>query len=142
MPKPRTGAVAVIGREARAALSETLSAVMLAAADSVIDSSPVQTGHLKSNFILTVGRPFSGVDGSPEAVSHAAQRTGVAAVRKYDVGRDGKIFFVNNVEYLRYLPGFVTKALMAGARAAPRGMKKRARAALSALARTSFGRGA
>lgn len=129
----RSPQVAKIGREMRAALSRTLSDVMLAAADAVENASPVQTGHLRSNFVLTTGAPYSGVDGSPDQVSTTAQEAGKARIRAYDVGRDGRIHLTNNVEYLDYLPGFVTGALMTAVRAAPRGMRRRAAAALKAM---------
>lgn len=138
----RSSQVARIGREMREQLSRTLSNVMLAAADSVESACPVRTGHLLSNFILSTGRPHSGVEGSPEAVSTAAQSAGRDKVRNYDVGRDGRIYFTNHVEYLKHLPPFVTEALMAAVRAAPRGSRSRARAALKGIARSSFRRGA
>lgn len=138
----RTDSPAVIAREMRQALSDTLKNVMLTAADAVEASCPVDTGHLVSNFILSVGSPHSGVEGSRENVSYAAQDAGREKVLAYDVGRDGKIYYTNDVEYLKYQTPFVTQALMTGVAAAPRGSKTRARAALKALTRASFKRGA
>lgn len=115
---------------------------MLTAADAVEANCPIRTGHLLSNFILAVKRPHVGVEGSPESVSYAAQDAGREAVLEYDVGRDGRIYLTNHVEYLRYQAPFVTEALMGAVAAAPRGMKTRARAALKAIARTSFKKGA
>lgn len=138
----RSGATAAIGREARAALSATLKNVMLTAADAVEASCPIRTGHLLSNFILATGSPHRGVEGSPEAVTYAAQDAGRAKILDYDVGRDGRIYFTNHVEYLRYQKPFVTQALMGAVSAAPRGRKKGARAALKAILKTSFRSGA
>jgi hypothetical protein len=115
---------------------------MLTAADAVEAVCPIRTGHLLSNFILSTGAPFSGVAGSPENVSYAAQDAGRAKVLAYDIGRDGRIYLTNHVEYLRYQSPFVTTALMSGVAAAPRGMKTRARAALKSMAKASFRRGA
>jgi hypothetical protein len=115
---------------------------MLTAADAVEAACPIRTGHLLSNFILSTGSPHSGVEGSPEAVSYAAQDAGRQEVLSYDVGRDGRIYLTNHVDYLKYQRPFVTQALMSGVAAAPRGMKTRAKAALRAIARTSFRRGA
>lgn len=123
-------------------MSETLKNVMLTAADAVEAGCPVDTGHLLSNFILSTGSPHQGVEGSREAVSYAAQDAGREKVLNYDVGRDGKIYYTNHVDYLTHQPPFVTAALMSGVAAAPRGQKTRARAALKALARASFKRGA
>lgn len=138
----RTSSPAVIGKEMREALSDTLKNVMLTAADAVEASCPIRTGHLLSNFILSTGRPHRGVEGSPESVSYAAQDAGRAKVLTYDVGKDGRIYFTNHVEYLKYQRPFVTQALMSAVAAAPRGSKQRARAALKAIARSSFRRGA
>lgn len=126
----------------RAAISATLRDVMLTAADAVESACPIDTGFLLSNFILSVRSPFVGTTGSPESVSYAAQDAGREKVLNYDVGRDGKIYLTNHVEYLRYQPPFVTQALMSGVQAAPRGRKTQARKALKALAKASFRRGA
>lgn len=138
----RTDSPAAIGKEIRAALSATLRDVMLTAADAVEAACPVDTGHLVSNFILSTGSPHRGVEGSRESVSYAAQDAGREKVLAYDVGRDGKIYYTNSVDYLQYQGPFVTQALMSGVQAAPRGQKTSARAALKALARASFKRGA
>lgn len=138
----RTSSPAVIGREMRAALSATLRDVMLTAADAVEAACPIRTGHLLSNFILATGSPHQGVEGSPDAVSYAAQDAGREKVLAYDVGRDGKIYLTNHVDYLQYQRPFVTQALMSGAAAAPRDMKQRSRQALRAMAKSSFRRGA
>lgn len=131
----------MIGAEIRGQLSATIANVMLSAADAVEAACPVQTGHLLSNFILSTGAPHHGVVGSPEAVSYSAQDKGRAKVLEYDIGKDGKIFYSNNVHYLRFLPPFVTQALMTGVQAAPRGRKTAARSMLKSLAKLSFRRG-
>lgn len=138
----RSQRTAKIGRECRAALSKMLSEVMLNAADSVESSSPVKTGHLLSNFILSTGSPHVGVEGTPDTVSYAAQDSGRDRVLKYDVGRDGRIYFTNHVEYLKYLPPFVTEAMQRAVSVAPRGQKTRVRAALKSMARAAFKKGA
>lgn len=137
-PKGRTSSPAVIGREARAALSKTVSDVMLTAADAVEATCPIRTGHLLSNFILATGSPHSGVEGSPESVTYAAQDAGRAKVLAYDVGRDGRIYFTNHVEYLKHLPPFVTQAMMSAVSAAPHGSQGRARSMLKSMAKSAF----
>lgn len=138
----RTSSPAVIGREMRAALSDMLKNVMLTAGDAVEAGCPIQTGHLISNFIFSTGKPFTGIEGSRESVSYSEQDAGRERILAYDVGRDGKIYYTNNVEYLKYQTPFVTSALMTGVAAAPRGHKTRARKALKAMARASFKKGA
>jgi len=139
---PRSDQTARIGRAIRAKLSKQLSEVMLTAADAVEAACPVKTGHLVSNFILTVRAPFVGVEGSPEDVTYAAQDAGRETVLKYDVGKDGPIYFRNNVEYLKYLPPFVTEALQAGVAAMPHGRKTATRKMLKTMARAMFKRSA
>lgn len=133
----RSAQVAKIGREARKALSKMLSDVMLTAADAVESASPIQTGHLLSNFVLSTGSPYRGVDGSPENVSHAAQDAGRAKVLAYDVGRDGRIHLANNVEYLKHQPPFVAEAMMTAVRMAPHGRKTAVRKALKSIAKAA-----
>jgi hypothetical protein len=132
IPSGRTSSPAAIGREMRAALSATLRDVMLTAADAVEAGCPIRTGHLLSNFILSTGSPHQGVEGSPEAVTYAAQDAGRAKVLSYDVGRDGKIYITNHVDYLRYQRPFVAEALAAGAQAAPAHQRASARAMVKA----------
>lgn len=130
-----------IGRDLRAKLSKQLADVMLTAADAAEAHCPIKTGHLVSNFILTVRAPFTGVAGSPDAVDYSAQDAGREAVLTYDVGRDGKIYLRNNVEYLKYLPPFLTEALMAGVAAMPHGRKTATRKMLKQMARDVFKKG-
>lgn len=138
----RTSSPAAIGRAAREALSSMISNVMLTAGDAIEAKCPIRTGHLLSNFIFSTGAPHQGVEGSPEAVSYAAQDAGREKLLNYDVGRDGRVFFTNHVEYLKYQRPFVTQSLMAGVAAAPRGQRGRVRSALKSMAKSAFRRGA
>lgn len=141
------GNAASIGREARAALSKMLRDVMLTAADAVTNSTPVDTTHAATNWILSVGRPFTGIDGSREAPSRVKQDEGIRAVQRYDVGRDGKIYLRNNVLYLEFLdrgwsqqapPGFVAAAIMTALRRAPRGRKQSVQKMLRGIAKSAY----
>jgi hypothetical protein len=136
------GGAAKIGREMREALSRMLSDAMLSAADAVEAVCPIQTGHLLSNFVLSTGSPYSGIDGSREAVSYSAQDAGRERVLKYDVGRDGRIYLSNNVDYLKHQRPFVTEAMMTAVETAPRGKRGRVRKMLKAAARAALKRGA
>jgi hypothetical protein len=154
MPVPssgkRGGGSAQIGREMRAELSAMLSGVMTAAAEAVTNATPVDTGNAAANWILSTGSPYSGVDGSRESVSEAAQVHGLDKMAKYDVGRDGRIFLVNNVPYLPDLddgsspqaePGFVARAILSASKVAPRGRRAGVRKALRAMGKSALRQG-
>jgi hypothetical protein len=138
----RSEQTARIERAMREKLSKQAADIMLTAADAVDAHCPVRTGHLLSNFILSVGAPFTGVAGSPEAVDYSAQDSGREAVLKYDVSRDGKIYFRNNVDYLQHVSGFLTEAMLAGAAAAPAGRTVATRSTLRTMSRIAFKKGA
>src|SRR5688572_24275740 len=138
------GNAASIGREIRAALSATIRDVMLLVVNNLQNSTPVDTGHAGSNWIVTIGAPYRGVDGSRESVSYAAQNAGIQALQTYDVAR-GRVSLRNNVPYLPYLDrghsqqapaGFVQIAIMAALRRAPRGKVQATRKMLRSMSRT------
>lgn len=144
------GNAASIGKAIRDDLSKTLRTVFSIAGQSVIDATPVDTEHDRSNWVLSVGSPYTGVDGSRIAVSYAAQKAGFQKLAAYDVGRDGKIFLRNNVFYTKFLDkgwsqqapaGFVAAAFFQGVRGAPHGRKTSARKMLKGLARAAYQRG-
>lgn len=143
------GDAASIGKQIRAELSKTIRDVMLLVVDNLQNSTPVDTGHAGSNWVATFGTPYSGVDGSREAVSYAAQDAGIARLQNYDVGRHGKVFIRNNVPYVPYLDqghsqqapaGFVRAAILAALRRASRGRKSAVRKMLNQMARTAIRR--
>lgn len=136
-----------IGQQIREDISRTLRDVMLLAADNVTNATPVDTQHAANNWVLSVGSPYMGIDGSRDAPSSAAQEAGITKINHYDVGRDGPIFLRNNVLYLQFLDkgwsqqapaGFVATALMAAARRAPYGRKQSARKVLRAMSRAAY----
>lgn len=144
------GNAASIGKAIRDDLSKTLRTVFTIAARSVINATPVDTEHDASNWVLSTGSPYTGVDGSRLAVSYAAQDAGFQKLAAYDVGRDGKIFLRNNVFYTQFLDrgwsqqapaGFVAAAFFQGVRGAPYGRKGAARKMLKSLARAAYHRG-
>ncbi len=145
------GQAAAIGRECRKALSEMLSGVMTAAAQAVTDATPIDTGHAQSNWILSTGSPHSGVEGSRESVSYAGQVHGLEKMASYDVGRDGRIYLRNNVDYLPDLaagsspqqptPGWLTEALLSASKVAPKGQRGRVRKALRAMGKSALRQG-
>lgn len=136
-----------IGRALRANLSETISVAMIRARMAVSDATPVKTHHAESNWVLSVGSPYNGVDGSPYAVSYAAQQEGDQRIKRYDVGRDGKIYLRDNVIYMQFLnkgsspqaePGFVAEAFQRGADGVPYGRRGAARKLLRNMSRSAY----
>jgi len=141
------GNAAAVGRELREFLSNLMRDVMLLAADNVTNSTPVDTGHAASNWVLSTGSPYAGIDGSRAAVSTAAQEAGIERIQHYDIGRDGPIFLRNNVLYIQFLdqgwsqqapPNYVALALQAAARRAPRGRKQSVRRVLRDMSRSAY----
>lgn len=140
---------AQIVREIREELSRVLSETMLRADAAVAEATPVDTHHAESNWVLSVGTPYMGEDGSRQAVSYAAQQAGIDAVKRYDIGRDGAIYLRNNVPYIKYLdegwssqapPGFVAAAILSAASSAPRGRKGSVKKMLRGMARSAISR--
>jgi hypothetical protein len=148
---------AAIGRELREFLSTTSRDVMLLAANNVTNSTPVSTdegshvgGHAASNWILSTGSPYGGIDGSPGHPSWSAQEAGIQKLQGYDIGRDGPIFLRNNVLYLQFLdrgwsqqapPGFVATAFSSAVRIAPHGRKQAVRRVLREMAKAAYVKG-
>lgn len=121
------GNAASIGRAIRADISKTVGEALVIACVELAASTPVDTTNAANNWILSTGSPFVGVDGSRENPSHAAQDAGIQRMRRYDVGRDGKVFLGNQVFYLQFLddgwsqqapPGFVAMVLAGASRRA------------------------
>lgn len=144
------GNAASIGKQLREELSKTLSDVMISAAERVTLATPVDTTNAANNWILTVGAPFGGVDGSRESPSHAMQDAGIDRIARYDVGQDGPIYLRNNVLYLQFLDrgwssqaeaGFVARALNSAAAVAPRGRRASARKILKRMSKSAYVRG-
>jgi hypothetical protein len=145
------GNAASIGRAIRADLSRTLRDVMLAAAEAVTAATPIDTTHAANNWVLSIGRPYMGVDGSHEAPSTTMQEAGIQAMQQYDIGRDGpKLYLRNNVFYIKFLdegasdqaePGFVSTAIRSASSAAPRGKKTQVAKMLRGMARHAYRRG-
>lgn len=100
------GTAADIGRAIREHTARSTRDTMLLARANVTAATPVDTEHAASNWVLSVGRPYTEVCGSREAVSYTAQAAGDDEVRDYnadDVRRNRKIYLRNNVFYLRFL---------------------------------------
>lgn len=85
-----------IGANLEALFSGVAKALTLEVAANLTAASPVDTGHVRRNFVPSVGAPFDGEDDG------AAQQQGQAAVVSYRIG-NGDLFVANNVPYLDQL---------------------------------------
>lgn len=141
---------AQIGREIRAALSATIRDVATAAMDALIQTTPVDTGNARNNWIASFGAPHTGTDGSRLSPSSSMQEASIQRLQRYDVGRDGPVYIRNNVIYVQYLDqgrssqapaGFVAKALLSAVARAPWGRRQQARKMMRRMARTAYLRG-
>lgn len=137
-----------IGREIRADLSKTISTALILATEELRDATPVDTTNAANNWMVTSGAPYDGVYGSPQAPSSAMQDQLISAMKRYDVGRDGKGFIKNNVLYLQFLDrgssqqaeaGFVAAVLQGAAvRRAPAQRRASVRKMLKGMSRHAY----
>ena len=87
---------------------------------NLIESTPVDTGWARANYVPSVGKSFEGTDGTREqalkgSVSQAQQVSGKGEVLAYKLPQ-GAVFVTNNVPYVPRLnnvldPGFVQRAV-------------------------------
>lgn len=66
---------------------------------NLIESTPVDTGWARANYVPSVGKSFEGVDGTRENISSAQQTQGKGAVLGYKLPQ-GAVFVTNNVSYI------------------------------------------
>lgn len=85
-----------IGANLLALVGGAAKALTLEVTAELTAASPVDTGHVRRNFVPSVAQPFDGEDDG------AAQQQGQAAVLSYKIG-DGDLYVTNNVDYLQYL---------------------------------------
>lgn len=85
-----------IGANLEALLSGAAKALTLEVAANLTAAAPVDTGHVRRNFIPSVGAPSETEDNG------AAQQQGQAEVISYRIG-DGDLYVANNVPYLQFL---------------------------------------
>lgn len=91
MPRARD-----VGSNLERLATDAIKALTLEVAANLTQDAPVRTGHVRRNFVPSIGQPHEGEDDG------AAQAAGQAAVLSYRIG-DGDTFVTNNVEYLRWL---------------------------------------
>jgi hypothetical protein len=87
--------------------------VMGSVTRAVIDATPVDTTHAKSNWVPSVGSPSDGVQGSKESPDTGAQSSGFGQLAGYRL-EQGDIFTTNNVDYIGNLDGGSSSQAPAG----------------------------
>lgn len=85
-----------VGALLMAAASDAVKALVFEVQANLIAAAPVDTGHVRRNFVQSIGAPFEG-EGDGEA-----QVAGQAEMLSYKIS-DGDTFVSNNVGYLQYL---------------------------------------
>lgn len=117
--------VAALGRD----LSRVSRDLMTNVHAALVDTTPVDTGWAKTNWIPSVGAPVletAGTRAEAEAGSldRSPQDAGLARVRAYEL-KDGDLYDVNNVPYIQKLnagssaqapAAFVQSAILRGIR--------------------------
>lgn len=91
-------------------IEESKKKIVLGAMSNLIRVTPVATGHARSNWVPSIGFPYTEVDGSREHVSHAAQTAGMGEIKSLGRARDlhgrfiaREVYITNNVPYIRKL---------------------------------------
>lgn len=88
----------------------TIQAITLDLTSNLIETTPVDTGWARANWIPSVTAPVQDTDGSPGNVQTGQQRAGQAQVLGYRLA-NGRTFVTNNVPYiLRLNDGSSTQA--------------------------------
>lgn len=146
-----------VGDAARAKLANAMGLTMVMAIDRLSNATPVDTSHASTNWIGSVGKPWTGVAGSRESPTRAAQLAGRERVRAYsaaDIKAGRQIYIRNNVFYLKWLnrghskqapARFVELALQGkgsnAMRHMPKGTRRATRKMLAKMSRTAYKRG-
>lgn len=80
-------------------IGDITRSVVLTTLQELLDTSPVDTGWFRANWIPSIGSGVTGAEGSREAVSTAAQIAGRSAVLRYRKPSQGPITMANHVPY-------------------------------------------
>lgn len=79
---------------------KSVKALTLEVTANLIESTPVETGWARANWVPQIGSPYESTDGSRSEVSASAQQSGIAAVATgYKITR-GPVWVSNNVPYI------------------------------------------
>lgn len=82
--------------------SRAVAKIALDITANLVETTPVDTGWARSNWVPSIGAPETEVAGSPDSIDQGAQRSGQASLLGYDIAR-GAVFVSNNVPYIQRL---------------------------------------
>ena len=118
------------GRGLVKGVEKLLRTAALVADREVVRRTPVDTGHARSNWIVTTGEPANYGSVDIDTGGKAALEQGAAAIKDYTID-DGPIFNTNNVVYIMPLEHGHSR------RQAPAGMATQSIAAAAAAVRAA-----
>lgn len=78
-----------------------------------IETTPVDTGWARSNWVPSIGSPHETPVGNPGGINIGAQQAGMAEIGSYQVPM-GAVFISNNVPYIQVLNNGHSKQSPAG----------------------------
>ncbi len=88
-------------------ISKAVKQLVVNSTKNLKESTPIDTGFARSNWVPQIGAPYGGVAGSISAVSDSAQTSGLLSVlTSY---KDGKVYISNNTSYISKLDGGSSK---------------------------------
>lgn len=108
------GSVQIVVQALKQFTEKHIKIIVLDATANLIEDTPRDTGWARSNWIPSIGKQREDTDGSPEAVSQAAQQLGIAQVATSYTLERGPIYITNNVPYIRRLNDGWSKQAPAG----------------------------
>lgn len=92
-----------VRQELKNAIEGLIKRVTVNATAELIETTPVDTGWARANWIPSIGVSVSNTTGDPENVSSADQQTGIAEVTTRYTLAQGNTFVTNNVPYIVFL---------------------------------------
>ena len=113
------GQIRAIVRGLNRVTSRVVAKITLDLVANLIETTPVDTGWAKANWVPRIGRTLNDPVGEPGTSDASEQLLGQARVLSYKV-EEGKVFVTNNVPYIEILneghspkqaAGFVQRAI-------------------------------
>lgn len=83
--------------------AEQTRALALGIQADLVETTPVDTGWARANWVPSIGTPSEGLAGNHKAISGAEQAAGTAEVAAYGKIDQGPIYLTNNVPYIQPL---------------------------------------
>lgn len=99
----RSKQVQQIAKQLKRTLAHATAEFILEVTANLIETTPVDTGWARANWIPSLGTPFTQTVGSPSSVDTSAQQAGMLALLAYEpatLASPLKVFVSNNVPYI------------------------------------------